>query len=704
MSTPALSRRVYRFGVFEVDLAKRELLRRGAPVRLQDQPFRVLCLLLQKPGEVVTREDLREALWPSDTYVDFEGGLNAALKRLRFALGDSARNPTFIVTLPKLGYRFVAPVAVADPDVAAAEPPARLPIPETIAQAKPGRRGRLLAIPCAAILLQQAVYWLFPLPPPRMISRTRLTEVGNAEPGPIATDGTRIFFCARRGARTYPVESSIRGGGAREVKAPFENSTIFDVSPDGTNFLLGSSDRYGDARKLWVWPLRGGVPRRFGNVVCGEAVWSPDGHTVAYTANGTALYAANSDGSAPRVLADRRAYHIVWAADGRKIRFSTWDPVMAVHSLWETDLSGTYVQQFFPGNEKAADTSVGFWLAGGKYFAFLRGSFPHQKLWMTREWPSFWRRSTDRPVQVSIGAEDTEAISGLGREGSRLASIGYWPDTKLHKLSPDGHSLAAESLFPAASNLHFSHDGRWVAYGAKDGRLWRCRADGTACLQLSSARTIALEPRWSPDDTQILFVDIQKGVMRRLYVVAAEGSSPPRALGPPDLVAGIADWTPEGKIILDMSGPSNDAPDYLYLVDPASGKTSLMPGSKGYHDPAWSRDSRWIATINSSSNQIFFYDLRQKVWRPGPAGTRIGYLYWSNRSNELFYQDLGEAGQPIYHINPVTGKKGISFSFAEKLEKDAVSCRLAGIASDDRLYAYIIASKLDLFLVDLDLP
>src|SRR5580693_2260184 len=106
----AQSKRSYRFGLFEVEVASGELLRQGVRVRLQDQPFRVLTILLERAGEVVPREELRQKLWPADTYVEFDGSLNAALKRLRAALGDPADNPIFIETLPKRGYRFIAPV------------------------------------------------------------------------------------------------------------------------------------------------------------------------------------------------------------------------------------------------------------------------------------------------------------------------------------------------------------------------------------------------------------------------------------------------------------------------------------------------------------------------------------------------------------------------------------------------------------------
>jgi len=100
--------RLVRFGVFELDSQSGELRSKGSRVRLQDQPLQVLLALLEKPGEVVTREELRAKLWPADTFVDFDHGLNAAVKRLRDALGDTAENPKYIETLPRLGYRFIA--------------------------------------------------------------------------------------------------------------------------------------------------------------------------------------------------------------------------------------------------------------------------------------------------------------------------------------------------------------------------------------------------------------------------------------------------------------------------------------------------------------------------------------------------------------------------------------------------------------------
>src|SRR6266850_4178399 len=105
---------IMRFGVFEVDVRSGELRKQGVRVKLQEQPFQVLSVLLKCPGEVVTREELRNQNWPPDTFVDFDNSLNTAINKLREALGDSADNPRFIETLPRRGYRLIATVTGAD--------------------------------------------------------------------------------------------------------------------------------------------------------------------------------------------------------------------------------------------------------------------------------------------------------------------------------------------------------------------------------------------------------------------------------------------------------------------------------------------------------------------------------------------------------------------------------------------------------------
>src|SRR5713101_495302 len=154
MQVPA-QRRWVRFGAFDVDLRVCELRKHGLKIKLQDQPFHVLALLLQQPGEMVSREELREKLWHADTFVDFDVGLNNAIKRLRDALGDSAESPRYIETLPRRGYRFIASVEDAIPAVASEPLPSNStgqaeaasvakPAEDASATAKAGLRPRSL--------------------------------------------------------------------------------------------------------------------------------------------------------------------------------------------------------------------------------------------------------------------------------------------------------------------------------------------------------------------------------------------------------------------------------------------------------------------------------------------------------------------------------------------------------------------------------
>jgi cholera toxin transcriptional activator len=123
--------RRYRFGIFEADAVTGELRRQGVRVKLNTQPFQLLCLLLARPRELLTREEIQRRLWPGDTFVDYEHGVNSAINRIREALGDSAGSPRFVETLARRGYRFVAPVEefgeVPQPAV-----PVLRPVPETI--------------------------------------------------------------------------------------------------------------------------------------------------------------------------------------------------------------------------------------------------------------------------------------------------------------------------------------------------------------------------------------------------------------------------------------------------------------------------------------------------------------------------------------------------------------------------------------------
>src|SRR2546426_5789518 len=119
------ARRILRFGVFQLDVRTGELRKHGVKVKLQGKPLQVLQALVERPGEILTREELQRRLWPSDVFVDFENGLNTAANRLRIALGDSADKPRYIETLTRTGYRFIAPIEVVEPAGSGGDRPPR---------------------------------------------------------------------------------------------------------------------------------------------------------------------------------------------------------------------------------------------------------------------------------------------------------------------------------------------------------------------------------------------------------------------------------------------------------------------------------------------------------------------------------------------------------------------------------------------------
>ncbi len=201
---PAPARRPLRFGSFELDLQSGELRKAGVLVGLQEQSLKVLVELLARPGDLVTREQLRQRLWPSGTFVDFEHGLNAVINRLRETLGDSADSPRFIQTVPRRGYRFIASVE-GRAETVAGEPVAPTSVTRDLSVSQsdqPRKRiGRSIAIAVAGLILMAAMVAAIGLlrrtptidsPPTRIVPLTRLA--GKESWPAFAPDGDQVAF------------------------------------------------------------------------------------------------------------------------------------------------------------------------------------------------------------------------------------------------------------------------------------------------------------------------------------------------------------------------------------------------------------------------------------------------------------------------------------------------------------------------------
>jgi DNA-binding winged helix-turn-helix (wHTH) protein/Tol biopolymer transport system component len=320
--------RPMRFGVFEVDLHTGELRKQGLKVRLRDQPFQILLLLLAHPGEVVSRDELQRQLWPADTFVDFDRGLNKAVNHLRDALGDSAESPRFIETLPKRGYRFIAPVdaghtnchpleATLDTQRAVAEPPEPLPHAQPLGAPGATHRSRLklsaslpwmIAGPSAVVaVISGALLWRATLPADRPMMRFSVdlgqeAIRGHAESGEffnpvISPDGTRLVFPAK--ASDGSEQLAMRRLDESTVTMLAGTEGAFDpfFSPDGQwiGFFAG--------KKLKKIPLQGGAVVSLCDNAGLErgASWGEDGAIIANLDN-YHLFRVPAIGGEPRVI------------------------------------------------------------------------------------------------------------------------------------------------------------------------------------------------------------------------------------------------------------------------------------------------------------------------------------------------------------------------------------------------------------------
>ena len=286
---------VIRFGVFELDARSGELRRSGVLLNLQDQPLKVLECLLERPGELVTREALRQRLWPGDTFVDFEQGVNAAVKRLRETLADSAESPRFVETLPRRGYRFIAPVERDDRDRPGLGPsapdhhasPMGKQAPPAIVKTQPAgarrwRHGLVAAGAIALVLLMTIAAWQRRAPaetPAAPLSLIALTTLTGSESGPtFSPDGRQVAF-AWDGEQQDNSDIYVKLVGSSEVRRLTSDAAVDFApqwSPDGKWIAYVRSESP-TSNQIRLMSSLGGSERVLKFPLRPPATWSPDG-------------------------------------------------------------------------------------------------------------------------------------------------------------------------------------------------------------------------------------------------------------------------------------------------------------------------------------------------------------------------------------------------------------------------------------------
>lgn len=667
MAGSAINRNIIQFGLFELDVQARELRKSGIRIKLQDQPFEILTMLLERPGEIVAREDLQKRLWPGDTFVDFDLSLNSAVKKLRQALNDDSENPRFIETLYRRGYRFVGPIngSANSPESRVVErmltEPAAVGPMSIKTPASPDsviRGSRLLLLTgILATLGVFAVFSLLPRNPARIMGYTQITHDGRlkGEAGGIVTDGERLYFSEADGDRFAIAQVSASGGETAILPTPFANLGVGDISPDGSALLVSNFKE--QPSSLWSLPLPVGSPRHITDLSPKSATWSRDGTALAF-AKDSKVYMAKSDGTETRELVTARAnvFNLHFSPDGRRLRFDVYNTRTASSEIWEVNRDGTGLHSLLPGWNSLLPACCGNWTRDGRYYIFQSFRQGSNNIWALRE-KAWWFGGRAEPVQLTNGPLDFSSPVP-SKDGSKIFSVGSSLRDELLRFDPKiGFVPYFANL--SASDLAFSPDGEWVTYvSIPEGVLWRSRLDGSQPLQLTSSLMHAALPRWSPDGKQIVFMGRTDHTNYRAYLISANAEGL-RELVPGAEIGFDPGWSPDGKSIVFTPGEGDSqAKSGISVFDLATKKLSQLPGSADFFSPRWSPDGKYIAAITRDSARLMLFELSTQRWTElenfsiGP----IGYPSWS-RDGQYLYFDTTFTDDPGFFRVRISDRK-----------------------------------------------
>ena len=605
-----------RFEGFQLDLRAGELHpNRGKTVRLPAQPFRILTMFLEHPGEVLTQEDIRKKLWPSNTNVEFEHSISAAMNRLRQALGDSADHPRYIETLARRGYRWMVSV-------------------EWVPAATARRRWLPWAAGLLTVIgLSGSIVWLFHSAPqtqePSMTVVPLSTYPGYQVQPSFSPDGNQVAFVWNGEKQDhfgiYVKLIGTDGPPLRLTKNPGGGSPAW--SPDGRfiAFLRWIKD---DKCALLLIPPLGGPERKITESSCvpfsnPKLAWSPDGSSLAFSDRGSAtepvaLYSVLIESGERRKLTSPSPPWVgdaspAFAPDGRTLAFSR-----RVDWAFRGDL---YVVPFskIPG-PVAEPKRITFdnhgatypaWSTDGReiVFADSRG------LWKIAA-PGFKGKTADPQRLSFVGHGQNSTVyeysdPDISRRGQRLAykhdliHSSIWRITApiMDKVprAQERNSLQEiyQSHFIASSRddsqPQFSPDGKRIAFSSnRSGNLeiWVCDADGLNPIQLTSFQGAKVTtPRWSPDSGRIVFDSDAEGQFD-VWAISANGGKPQRMTTDP-ANEGNPSWSRDGR--------------WIYFDSARTGEQQIWKLSADVGEPTQvTRDGGW-APLESSDGKFLYY-------------------------------------------------------------------------------------------------
>ena len=661
--------RIILFGTFQARMDAGELFREGIRLKLGGQPFQVLEILLSRPGEVVTREELRTAVWQSDTFVDFDHGLNSAINKIRDALCDSASNPRFVETVPRRGYRFIAPVSQPETNLPAAaitvvDPPERPPHPAPPATNPPSRIWIGAIAGASAVLALVAGLSLSRIQPAtqpkyRMSQITR--DAGLTHQPGISADGNFVVYASDRasGKDSDIWFQHVAGGQPVRLTSSPDREDRPTISADGRKVVY---QRWGEDPGIFAIPALGGTPKKlveFGR----DPQISPDGTKVAYSTGfynqASEIRVVSAEGGEPRTVATGLPWAAapIWTTDGKHLlvwSHATTGPVEKwpdqEMDYWMVPASGgvpvktgttaqlavsrvramlfqpfTYTQQHPPPIASAG--------AGGVVIA--AGSRDMHELWLC---PLSGGQSSSPAVQITLGALAAHpSVAGTGRIAySRIsAKAGLWMlplDASTGRVTGEMRRVWSGSA--RAAYAHLSADGKKMTYVSNrngDSDIWVRDLETGHDRQLTFSREDEFRALISPDGSRVLYARHASD----LYTI-------PFAGGEETLVCEkcgvVSNWSPDGKKVLYQYG----VPRRFATAEVATGKKEEVPYWLGLHI---SPDGLWDVGVFPGEGRrgYYLYPFQGR----GKPETRIpiteafgslGGAFWSPDGNMIYYQ------------------------------------------------------------------
>jgi len=652
MKVSSTQSRIVRFGVFEVDLQEGHLRRSGLRRKLGPQPFQVLEALLERAGEIVTREELRERLWPDKTFVDHDLALKKCVNRIREVLGDSAENPRFIETVPRRGYRFIAPVQSGN-DIPSSEDALAITVPPATGHGgSPGGSAQKSSqkrwnIVVGATVLVAALLLVLPwmVPPSVLIVEgiKQLTDDRMSKGGTdLETDGNRLYFNEGMPGNRRIMEVSVGGGQTAQIAAQLVSPTLAGLQADGSALLALAGNADDVNYPLWSIPVPAGEPRRLGGARVGYADVLRDGH-ILYTLGSagpggpSSLYVAERDGSKSRKLTEMPQRTIIEphpSPDGKKINFAS---VGADGSevIDEMGADGTGLREVVRGGQGDVPPHVccAKWTPDGRYLIFqAQPTSGRWDLWALPERRGLFSYRTPKPLRLTNGPLSFDNPAP-GRDGGTIFTVGSQRRSELVRYDAGARQFVPFLGGVSALAPTFSQDGEWVAYVSyPDLTLWRSHTDGTERLQLTFPPMVVRYPQLSPDGSRISFNTSNDDI----FVIASAGGEPEKMISR----AFVPVWSPDGNRLIYSSAvsPGNDTLE-LRILDLRNGTTTVIPDSKGTIG-AFFVDQDTIVAAAANTTKLLLYDFKTQKWSDLWSGNLLEWYLSTDR--KYLYCAIGQ--------------------------------------------------------------